>query len=268
MILITGSEGFIGRNLAKRFKPEELILVDRHNCFSELVFMPWHDITHIYHLGAISDTTCMDVVDLLTYNVEFTMKLIDRAIEYDIPITYASSASVYGNSSSYDYNPLNLYALSKLNVDLWVESNLDQFKNIVGLRFFNVYGEDEASKEDQASALYKFIDQAKNNKVIQIFEGSKNFYRDFVWVEDVIDCILTSMPSGIYDVGTSEQTSFFELAADIAFKYFARLEEIPFPDYLDGKYQCDTIARNHFPNKTFKTVYEYLNLLSGPESAE
>ena len=268
MILITGSKGFIGRNLVKRFKPDEVILLDKHNCFSELIFLPWHDVTHIYHLGAISDTTCMDISKLFTYNVEFTSLLMNRAIDYNIPITYASSASVYGNSVVYEYNPLNLYALSKLNIDLWVESNLDQFNNIVGLRFYNVYGKDEESKEDQSSAVYKFIQQAKNNGIIQIFEGSKKFYRDFIWVEDVIDCMLTPMPSGIYDVGTGEQTSFFELAADVAFKYQARMENISFPDHLKGKYQTYTIAQKHFPKKIFKTINDYLNLLDSSESQE
>jgi ADP-L-glycero-D-manno-heptose 6-epimerase len=257
MILITGYKGFIGSNLIKRFKPEDLILVGYEDCFSSLFLTDWSKVTKIYHLGGISDTTCSDLNLLHEYNVNFTMELFNRAKIHNIPIVYASSASVYGNSLTYTPNPLNHYAISKANVDIWVESNYKDFKNIIGVRFFNVYGDGEDHKGNQASPIHQFTLQAKQNKNIKVFEGSDNFIRDFIWVEDAIDCIIEDKHSGIYDVGTSKPVSFRFIADLIAKKYNCSVEEIKFPEKLRHKYQFYTCARKHY-NKQFMDVREYL----------
>ena len=257
MILITGYKGFIGSNLVKRFDPNELILVGYQDCFTSLFLTDWSKVTKIYHLGAISDTTCTDLDLLHDFNVNYTMELFNRAKIYNIPIVYASSASVYGNSFTYSLNPLNHYAISKANIDIWVESNLDKFNNIVGLRFFNVYGEGEDHKLNQASPIHQFTLQAKQNNKIKVFEGSENCVRDFIWIEDVIDCILTDKPSGIYDVGTSNPVSFKFIADIIAKKYNVSIEEIEFPEKLKNKYQYYTCARKHY-DKNFLRVEDYL----------
>ena len=257
MILITGYKGFIGSNLVKRFKPEELILVGCEDCFSSLFSIDWAKVTKIYHLGGISDTTCSDLDLLHEYNVSYTMELFTRAKIYNIPIVYASSASVYGNSYTYAYNPLNHYSISKANIDIWAESNLKDFKNIVGVRFFNVYGEGESHKGKQASPIHQFTKQALENKLIKVFKDSENCIRDFVWVEDVIDCILEDKPSGIYDIGTSNPVSFRYVAELIADKYNSSIEEIEFPEKLKHKYQFYTCARRHY-SKEFISVGDYL----------
>ena len=113
--------------------------------------VPWNEITQIYHLGAISNTTELDVLKIQRWNVQSALQIMEKAIEHNIPVTYASSGSVYGNSmcqGQYEYNPLNYYAISKLTVDYWVKENLSRFKApVVGLRYFNVYGADE-KKDD------------------------------------------------------------------------------------------------------------------------
>lgn len=258
MILITGYKGFIGRNLLKRFDSKNLILVGYENCFSSLITTDWSKVKKIYHLGGISDTTCDDLDKLHTYNVSYTMSLFEYAKIHNIPIVYASSASVYGNSYTYAYNPLNHYSISKANIDIWVESNLNKFKNIVGLRFFNVYGEGEDDKGSQASPLHQFTQQAKQYNKIKIFKDSENCIRDFVWVEDVIDCIIQDKQSGIYDVGTSEPVSFKYIADLIANKCNCSIEEIPFPEKLKHKYQFYTCARQHFHPKNFMSIKDYL----------
>lgn len=265
MRVVTGSRGFIAKHLINRFGREHLILIEREDCYEALEEIDWKTVTHIYHLGGISDTTEDDLNYLHIYNVDFTMKLFECAIKYGIPVVYASSASVYGNSFTYSYNPLNHYAVSKVNVDIWVEANLNKFKNIVGLRFFNVYGNDEKHKKDQASPIYKFERQARLYKKIKVFKNSENYKRDFVWVEDAVDCMIKPMKSGIYDVGTSEPISFRDVADIVAEKYNVPIEEIDFPEHLKNKYQYYTCARKHFDMK-FTSVKEYFSNYSSKTS--
>jgi ADP-L-glycero-D-manno-heptose 6-epimerase len=264
MILVTGSKGFIGRNLTNRLAPAH-IGIDIDDCMS--VFeddFNWKDITEIYHLGAISDTTETDFDRLYKYNISYSIRLFEKAIEFKIPVKYASSASVYGNSGDeYLIEPLNLYALSKATVDFWVQQNIDRFSNIVGYRFYNVYGKKEL-KGNQSSPIYSFTKQAKTTGVIKIFDMSNEYctaYRDFVWVQDCISCMFSHRVSGIYDVGSSMSRSFEYIADLVAKKYNAEIRMIPFPSYLRGKYQWDTHAQRHFPEHEFKRVEEFIQEL-------
>lgn len=256
MILITGHKGFIGQNLINRFPDREFYLSEKDTCFDDFDNIPWTQLDEIWHIGAISNTTETDVNKIHHYNIEYSIKLFEYAIHFQIPIKYASSASVYGNTGDI-INPLNYYSLSKATIDLWVQDNLNKFVKINGYRFFNVYGKHEDHKGSQASPVYTFTKQAKDTGVLRLFENSNHYYRDFVWVEDVIDCWLQYKPSGIYDVGTSQPISFEDVGKMIASKYSANIEYIPFPEHLKGKYQEDTCAAKHF-NHEFITVSEYL----------
>lgn len=257
MILITGHKGFIGQNLVNRFKGKQLFLSEIDTCFRDLYTIPWEEIEQIWHIGAISDTTCTDLDSIYTYNVHYTINLFKIAIQYQIPVKYASSASVYGNTKGL-INPLNHYAMSKVTIDLWVQDNYHRFNKIQGYRFFNVYGQHEDHKSNQASPIHTFTKQAKETGVIKLFENSHYYIRDFVWVEDVIDCMMFDTPSGIYDVGSTWPRSFEEIGTLIAKKYNAKIEYIPFPEHLKGKYQEHTCAKRQF-NHDFITVESYLN---------
>lgn len=256
MILITGHKGFIGKNLVKRFIDSKMCLSDKDTCFEDFDELPWTQIDEIWHMGAISDTTETDIDKIYHYNIEYSIKLFEYAIHFQIPIKYASSASVYGNTKG-DINPLNYYSLSKATVDLWVSDNLHKFVKIQGYRFFNVYGNGEEHKGNQSSPIHTFTNQAKETGVIKLFENSYHYVRDFVWVEDVIDCMMYNTTSGIYDVGTSWSRSFEDIGTLIAKKYNARIEYIPFPKHLKGKYQEYTGAKRCF-NHDFISVEEYL----------
>lgn len=257
MIILTGSKGFIGKNFLKKIE-EPVIEVGQENCFKFLEsFNKWNEVSLIIHQGAISSTTERNISTLHHHNVAFTLHLFEYAIKYQIPVKFASSASVYGNTNG-QINPLNYYAITKLQIDYFIQDNLDKFKSIQSFRYFNVYGEGEFHKGDQASPISKFTKQLKEAGKLKLFEGSDKFLRDFVWVGDVVDVVLNNEePSGIYDLGTGNPISFQEVAELVIKKEGGEIELIPFPEHLKGKYQTYTCADNKFDYQ-FKTVKQYL----------
>ena len=143
-------------------------------------------------------------------------------------------------------------------MDYWVQDNMDRFELVQGFRYFNVYGDGEDHKGDQASPIHKFAKQIKETGKLKLFEESENFWRDFVCVDDVVDIVLNNdKPSGIYDLGTSNPITFQEVGELVAEKYNGTIEYIPFPEHLEGKYQDYTCAKKEWDYK-FTTVKEYL----------
>ena len=244
MIILTGHEGFIGKKFLEKLTGKNVIKVEKSNSwhFRQTLFHhEWKDIELIIHQGAISDTTCTNLQAFQHFNIDFTEWLFKEAIKHKIPIKYASSASVYGNTSDI-INPLNYYAITKVIGD------------------YNVYGDGEDHKEDQASPVSKFTKQIKEDGKLKLFEGSDKFLRDFICVDDIVDIVLNNdKPSGIYDLGTSNPTSFQEVAELVAKKYDGTIEYIPFPEHLEGKYQTYTCAKKEWDYE-FITVKEYLQL--------
>ena len=260
MIIVTGSKGFIGQNFLKALKDKEIKEVEKNDSWHfRQTFNDWNKVELILHQGAISHTTSTNLKALQHFNVEFSQWILQQAIKYQIPIKYASSASVYGHTLT-DMNPLNYYAISKLTVDYWIQDHINEFSFIQAFRYFNVYGEGEENKGDQASPISKFTKQVKEDGKIKLFEGSDKFLRDFVFVDDVVDIVLNNdKPSGVYDLGTSNPTSFQEVGELIAKKYDGTIECIPFPEYLKDKYQKYTCAKKEWDYK-FTTVKEYLQV--------
>ena len=260
MIIVTGSKGFIGQNFLKALKDKEIKEVEKNDSWHfRQSFKDWNKVELILHQGAISHTTSTNLKALQHFNVEFSQWILQQAIKYQIPIKYASSASVYGHTLT-DMNPLNYYAISKLTVDYWIQDHINEFSFIQAFRYFNVYGEGEENKGDQASPISKFTKQVKEDGKIKLFEGSDKFLRDFVFVDDVVDIVLNNdKPSGFYDLGTSNPTSFQEVGELVAKKYDGTIECIPFPEYLKDKYQKYTCAKKEWDYK-FTTVKEYLQV--------
>ena len=262
MIILTGSDGFIGKKFLKRFEEEGKIVVkvEKNNSWHfRQSFYKWQDVELIIHQGAISDTTCTNLKAINHFNVEFTEWLCEQAIRYQIPMKYASSASVYGNQQGI-INPLNYYAISKVISDYWVEDHMDEFSLVQGFRYFNVYGDGEEHKEDQASPVSKFAKQIEETGKLKLFEGSDKFLRDFICVDDIVNVVLNNdKPSGIYDLGTSNPISFQKVADCVVKKYNGEIEYVPFPDHLKGKYQDYTCAVPEWGDYSFITVEEYLS---------
>ena len=198
----------------------------------------------IIHQGAITNTIETNIEKIYKYNVDFSIKLFEKAIKYKIPIKYASSASVYGNQTNI-INPLNFYAISKVIIDYWVTDHIDEFKLVQGFRYFNVYGPYEDHKGNQASPYTKFTKQAQEDKIIKVFEGSENYKRDFISVNDVCQIhekMFQIDKSGIWNVGTGKPVSFDTVARTIADKHGAEIKYITMPDNLKSQYQKYTCA--------------------------
>lgn len=259
MTILTGYKGFIGKNFLPFIKGPVLTVDEDRSQWLITHFDKWDEVSMVIHQGAISSTIETDIEKIHHYNVKFTLELFKKCIEYGIPVKYASSAAVYGNQR-HDLNPLNYYAISKLQIDYWVEDNIRKFSNIQGFRYFNVYGDGEENKGDQASPVSKFTEQIKNTGKLKLFEGSDNFYRDFIWVGDLINVVLNNgLDPGIYDLGTGTPVNFQHVAECVANKYAGKIEYIPFPIHLAGKYQKYTCADMSWDtNYKFKTVSEYL----------
>ena len=292
MIIVTGASGFIGSNLVKELvnKGEKnIVCVDyvcREEYFKDLpvIFTPseqfyndiesYKNIEVIFHEGAISSTTETDTKKLFRMNVQCTWNLIYYCRDNNIPLQYASSASVYGNPSIEEWhnpnkssNPLNHYAKSKQQIDyvanLVINSKRPP-KLIQGLRYFNVYGPNEDHKGDQASPYSKFAKQLKCTGKIKLFEGSKQFYRDFVSVEEIIQkklYCLENRLSGIYDIGTGTPKSFYDVAIEVGGSDDI-IEWIPIPDNLKEHYQTYSYANMEWYYKThFHTEGKFLSTI-------
>ena len=263
MIVITGSKGFIGQNFLKyllEYSNEEIVTVGEKDAWDWIgLFKEWDKVSLILHQGAISDTTETDIDKLHRMNVWFSIELFEKAIQYQIPVKFASSASVYGKQQGI-INPLNYYAITKLQMDYYIQDHMTEFSSIQSFRYFNVYGDGEDHKGDQASPVHKFTKQLQETGALKLFEGSGNYWRDFVWVGDVVETVLNNdKPSGIYDLGTSDPVSLQTVGELVAEKYNGTIEYIPFPEHLKGKYQTHTRAKKEWDHN-FITVKEYLRL--------
>jgi ADP-L-glycero-D-manno-heptose 6-epimerase len=265
MIIVTGGNGFIGANLVNSLRNlgKEVHVVDFEGdafcdptSFLKLIREKKEfaqKIEVIFHQGACSDTTCYDPFYMMRVNLNYSMALMNICMNKNIRVIYASSAAVYGDGPYKDNgntNPKNIYARSKSMFDEYVTCFLNEpnISQVVGLRYFNVYGPREHNKGKMASVIYQFYNQIKKNKKIKIFKNSENYTRDFISVEDLIKVNLhfyeNKHISGIYNCGTGISRSFYDIAKIMQQHYEFEIEEIDMPEQLHGKYQKYTCSDN------------------------
>ncbi|MGI6087247.1 MAG: ADP-glyceromanno-heptose 6-epimerase [Kiritimatiellia bacterium] len=287
--IVTGGAGFIGSNLvaALNARGETDILVVDHLGQSEkwrnlsgLAFEDYmdkhefrrllregktfwsRDIATVFHLGACSATTEKDADYLADNNYRYTRELCEWCLANGKRFVYASSAATYGDGAlgySDDdaltprLRPLNMYGYSKHMFDLWVLRRR-LYDQIVGLKYFNVYGPHEAHKGDMRSVVHKAFGQIQAEGIMRLFRSHKPEFRDgeqtrdFVYVRDAVAVTLFfhdhPKVGGLYNCGTGKARTWNDLARAVfaALGQPCRIEYIDMPEALRGKYQYHTQA--------------------------
>jgi len=283
MIVVTGGAGFIGSNLVKGLNEQgrtDVMVVDDLTDGTKFVniadceiadYLDKHiflerlecdmlpdNIEAIVHLGACSATTEWDGQFMMENNYEYSKKVFHYCIAKQIPMIYASSAAVYGGNTEFaeqreNEQPLNVYGYSKFLFDQYVRRHEDQIHSqVVGLRYFNVYGPREGHKGSMASVAFHLNDQIKENGEVKLFEGCDGYenggqLRDFIYVGDAVKAKLWLLQnpqvSGIFNLGTGRAQPFLDVAkAVVDWHGKGDIHFIAFPEHLKGRYQSYTQA--------------------------
>ncbi|KKR79163.1 MAG: ADP-L-glycero-D-manno-heptose-6-epimerase [Candidatus Nomurabacteria bacterium GW2011_GWA2_40_9] len=255
--LVTGGTGFIGSNLALELEKQghDVVVVNNVNSKNKSNLKGFKgkiiekDISYpfeidgkfdvIFHEAAISDPRFEDDNEMIRTNVEGFKNIIQSAIKKNAKLIYASTASLYGNGpipmkEDQKKELLSAYAKSKLAMDNLAEKYFDKM-HIVGLRYFNVYGKNEASKGRPASMIYHLGKQMKEGKRPRIFKYGEH-KRDNIYVKDVVTATIKAVSakkSGIYNVGTGIATSFNDIVKILNDVLGTSFE----PEYADNPYK-------------------------------
>ena len=312
MIVVTGGAGFIGSNIVKALNERgetDIIVVDdlsdgtKFKNIADCEIADYLDrfdflervkkggmfsgVKAIFHEGACSSTTEWDGEFMMKNNYEYSKTLLHYCLDQKISYLYASSAAVYGTGTVFKETrefeePLNVYGYSKFLFDQYVRRILPSANSqVVGFRYFNVYGPREQHKGSMSSVAYHLNTQIHEGHNPKLFKGYDGYgdgeqSRDFVYVGDVVNTNLWFMDnpdkSGVFNCGTGRSQSFKDVAnAVIGFHQKGKIEYIDFPDHLKGRYQSFTEAditclREAGYDKAFKTVeqgvQEYMEWLN------
>ena len=302
MILVTGAAGFIGSNLThalSRREANSVFAVDNlsrpekmHNIVDAAIadYLDKEDFLErlgrghfdgkfsaVMHQGACSDTMEQDGRYMMRNNYDYSVALFEFCQRQKIPFIYASSAAVYGGGKTFkeerqNEKPLNVYGYSKFLFDqyvkrFWDVNGKEAGTQVVGLRYFNVYGPHEVHKGTMASVAYHQYHAFLAAGNVKLFGTHAGYLdgaqmRDFIHVDDVIDVNLFFLDhpekKGIFNLGTGQAQPFNDIAVAVVNALHVNetstpltleqiieqdfLEYIPFPEKLIGKYQSFTQA--------------------------
>jgi len=220
------------------------------NSLDDIKKLSKYKFDYIFHQAAISDTTVQDQKIMVETNVNAFKNLLDMAILNKATMIYASSAATYGNAKSpqtvgYE-SPENIYGFSKLMMDNITYKYLKRYPDmqIVGLRYFNVYGKNEFFKGKTSSMILQFGLQILKDEAPKLFEGSDKILRDFIYIEDIIQANIKAIDgkSGVYNVGTGKARSFQNIADILQKELGTDLGNLYIPNPFKTQYQFYTEA--------------------------
>ncbi len=267
-VLVTGGAGFIGsrlvRTIEKTWENARVTIIDdfRSGDFKNLegfrgdiiaadlteidlsgYFTP-KQFDAIFHLASITDTRVMDQLQMCQDNIESFRNLLDFAQQNQVPITYASSAATYGidakvNVETDPRKPANVYGFSKVQLENLAAKYLEVPDNggwkINAVRFFNVYGPHEQHKDKMASMIYQLYLQMKAGQNPKVFKSGEQS-RDFVHVDDCVDCTLGAMggmKQGIFNTGSGIAHTFNDVIEILNKELGTSLEA----DYIENPFK-------------------------------
>ena len=296
--VVTGAAGFIGANLVKALNQrgetniiavDNLKHADKFRNLTDCEIADYIDkeqflgqlesgaydgmLAAVLHEGACSDTMETDGRYMMQNNYRYSVELLNYCQNEDVPLIYASSASVYGGGSVFKESreheaPLNVYGYSKFLFDQIVRRRWsERTAQIAGFRYFNVYGPRENHKGRMASVAFHFCNQYRAEGKVKLFAGTSGYddgeqRRDFISIEDVVKVNMYFLEhgdkSGIFNVGTGASQTFNDVAVATVntcrhakgqpalsleqMQLQGLISYIPFPEALKGKYQSFTQA--------------------------
>ena len=245
--IVTGGAGFIGSHITKKLVQQgnDVTVIDGLNTGKEknlesvrnkinfvrgsildmdLLVDLTKNVTGVFHQAALASVqdSFSKPDEYHNVNVNGTENILKLAKENNFKVVYASSSSVYGNPTripireSDDKNPINPYAETKLKKEELAVKYSKMGVKVIGLRYFNVYGKGQS--KEYAGVLKLFLERIRN-KLPPKINGDGTQFRDFVYVEDVVNANIMSMESqvnhGFFNVGTNTTITILDLAKTI-----------------------------------------------------
>ena len=242
--IVTGGAGFIGSYIVKKLvaRGDSVTVIDNLNTGKEenlesvrnkIVFLKdsvlnmsllekeTRNVDGIFHQAALASVqdSFSKRDEYYDVNVKGTENILKLAKKNNFKVVYASSSSVYGNpeqipiKESDAKNPINPYAETKLKKEELAIKYSEMGVKVIGLRYFNVFGKGQS--KEYAGVLKLFLERIRD-KLPPKVNGNGTQFRDFVYVEDVVNANILSMDSeishGFFNVGTNSSITILDLA--------------------------------------------------------